>query len=67
MICILIESIVIGNIQPEHDVLGTSPEGLLKFVKPETCRRLSKNSQGINTKTDDFMKKLTTEEDNFKI
>ena len=38
--------------------LGTSPEGLLKVLKSETCRGLSGNSLDTNTKIDDFMKKL---------
>ena len=41
LIYILIEKIVIGNTQAAHDVPGTSPEGLLKVLKPETCRGLS--------------------------
>ena len=58
VIYILIKKIVIGNTQPAHDVPGTSPEVLLKVLKSETCRGLSGDSQGINTKIDDFMKKL---------
>ena len=58
LIYILTEKIVIGNTQPAHDVPGTSPEGLLKVLKSETCRELSGDSQGTNTKIDDFMKKL---------
>ena len=38
---ILLEKIVIGNTQLAHDFLGTSPEGLLNFIKFETCRGLS--------------------------
>ena len=56
VIYILIEKIVIGNTQPAHDVPGTSPEGLLKVLKSETCRGLSGDSQETNTKVDDFMK-----------
>ena len=58
VIYILIKKIVIGNTQPAQDVPGTSPEGLLKVLKSETCRGLSGDSQGTNTKIDDFMKKL---------
>ena len=55
VIYILIEKIVIGNTQPAqpaHNVPGTSPEGLLKVLKSETCRGLSGDSQGTNTKID---------------
>ena len=41
------------NIQPAHDVLGTSPEGPLKVLM---SRRPSEGSQGTNTKIDDLMK-----------
>ena len=58
VIYILIEKIVIGNTQPAHNVLGTSPEGLLKVLKSETCGGLSGDSQGTNTKINDFMKEL---------
>ena len=55
---IIIEKIIIGNTQPAHDVLGTSPEGPLKILTSETYRAPSGDSQGTNTKIDDFMKKL---------
>ena len=58
VIFILTEKIVIGNTQPTHDVPGTCPEGLLKVLKSDTCRGLSGDSQGTNTKIDDFTKKL---------
>ena len=58
VIFILNEKIVIGNTQPAHGVPGTCPEGLLKVLKSETCRGLSGDSQGTNTKIDDFTKKL---------
>ena len=58
LIYILIKKIVIGNTQPAHDVPGTSPEGLRKFLKSETCRVLSGDSQETNIKINDFMKKL---------
>ena len=45
VIYILIEKIVIGNTQPAHNVLGTSPEGLLKVLKSETCGGLSGDSR----------------------
>ena len=41
VIYILMEKTVIGNTQPAHDVLWTSPEGLLKVLKSETFRGLS--------------------------
>ena len=46
VIHITIEKIIIENTEPAHDVLRKSPEGP------------TGNSQGINTKIDDFMKKL---------
>ena len=60
MICnyFRIEKIIIGNTQPAHDVQGTSPESLLKVLTSGTYRGPSGDSQGTNTKTDDFMKKL---------
>ena len=61
VIYILIEKIVIGNTQPAHDVPETSPEGLLKVLKSEACRGLPGDSQGTNTKIDDFMKKKISE------
>ena len=56
VIYILIEKIVTDNTHPSHDVPGTSLEGLLKVIKSETCRGLSEDSRGNNTKIDDFMK-----------
>ena len=44
------------NIQPAHDVLGTSPEGPLKVLMSRTYRRPSEGSQGTNTKIDDLIK-----------
>ena len=58
VIYILIKKIVTGNTQPAHNILGTYPKGLLKVLKLETCRGLSGNSQGANTKIGDFTKKL---------
>ena len=58
VIHITIEKIIIGNTHPAHDVLGKSPEGPLKVLTSGTCRGPSGNSQGTNTKIDDFMKKL---------
>ena len=55
---IIIEKIIIRNTQPTHDVLGTSAEGLLKILTSGTYRGSSGDSQGTNTKIDDFMKKL---------
>ena len=55
---IIIEKIIIGNAQPTHDVLGTSPEGSLKIPTSVTYRGSSGDSQGTHTKIDDFMKKL---------
>ena len=52
-----IENIIIGNTQPAHDVLGTSPEGPLTVLTSGTCKRPSGDSQGTNTKIDHFMKK----------
>ena len=46
------------NIQLAHDDLWTSPDGPLKVLTSGTCRGLSRNSQGTNTKTDDLMKIL---------
>ena len=57
VIYILIEKIVIGKTQPAYDVPGTSFEGPLKILKSETCRGLPGDSQGTNTKIDDFMRK----------
>ena len=53
-----IEKIIIGNTQPAHDVPGTFPESLLKVLTSGTYRGPSGDSQGTNTKIDDFMKKL---------
>ena len=58
VIHVTIEKIIIGNTQPAHDVRVTSPEGPLKFLTSGTYRVLSGNSQGTNTKIDDFVKKL---------
>ena len=58
LIHITIEKIIIGNIQPAHDVPGTSPEGLLKVLTSGIYKGPSGDSQGTNTKIDDFMKKL---------
>ena len=55
---ITIEKIIKGIPQPAHEVPGTSPEGSLKVLTSGTYRRLSGDSQGTNTKIDDFMKKL---------
>ena len=53
-----IGKIIIGNTQPAQDVPGTSPESLLKVLTSGTYRGPSGDSQGTNTKIDDFMKKL---------
>ena len=58
MIHIIIEKIIMGNTQPVHNVLGTSPEGPLKVLTSETYRESSGDSQGTNTKIDGFMKKM---------
>ena len=58
VIHIIIEKIIIGNTQPVHNVLGTSPEGPLKVLMSGTYRESSGDSQGTNTRIDDFMKKL---------
>ena len=58
VIHIIIEKIIIENIHPTHDVPGTSPEGSLKVLLSGTYRGPSGDSQGTNTKIDDFMKKL---------
>ena len=55
---ITIEKIIKGIPQPAREVPGTSPEGSLKVLMSGTYRRLSGDSQGTNTKIDDFMKKL---------
>ena len=55
---ITIEKIIIGNTQPAHDVPGSSPEGSLKVLTSRTYNGLSGDSQGTNTKIDNFMKKL---------
>ena len=53
-----IEKVIIGNTQAAHDVPGTSPDSLLKVLMYGTYREPSGDSQGTNTKIDDFMKKL---------
>ena len=50
VIHITMEKIIIGNIQPAHDVPETSPEGPLKVLMPGTSKGLSGDSQGTNTK-----------------
>ena len=55
---ITIEKIIIGNAQPAHDVPRTSPEGLLKVLTSGFYKGPSGDSQGTNTKIDDFMRKL---------
>ena len=55
---ITIEKIIIGKTQPAQDVLGTYPEDHLKVLTFETYEGPSRNSQGTNTRIDDFMKKL---------
>ena len=52
------EKIIIENTQPAHDIPGTSTESLLKVLTSGTYREPSGDSQGTNTKIDDFMKKL---------
>ena len=58
VIHIIIEKIVIRNTQPAHDVLGTSTEGSLQVLTSRAYTEPSENSQGTNTKIDDFIKKL---------
>ena len=58
VIHVIIEKIIIGDTQPAHDVPRTSPEGPLKVLISGTYRKTSEDSQGTNTKIDDFMKKL---------
>ena len=58
VIHITVEKTFIWNTLPAHDVMGTSPEGPLKVLTSETYKEPSGNSQGTNTKTDDFMKKM---------
>ena len=53
-----IKKILVGNTRPAHDVPGTYPDSLLKVLTSGTYRGPSGDSQGTNTKTDDFMKKL---------
>ena len=58
VIHITVNKIIIENTQPAHDVPGTYPEGLLKVLTSGTYKGPSGNSQGTNTKIDNFMKKL---------
>ena len=58
VIHVTMEKIIIGNTQPAHDVPRTFPEGPLKVLMSRTYRKTSEDSQGTNTKIDDFMKKL---------
>ena len=51
-----IEKIIIGNTQPAHDVSRTS--SLLKVLTSGTYRGPSGDSQGTNTKINNFMRKL---------
>ena len=48
---------IIGNTQQAHDVPETAPEDPLKDLTSGTARRPTGDSQGTNTKIDDFMKK----------
>ena len=50
MIHITIKKIIIGNNQPAHNVLGTSPEGPLKVLTSGTYKKPLGDSQGTNTK-----------------
>ena len=52
VIHITMEKIIIGNIQPAHDVPETSPEGPLKVLMPGTSKGLLGDSQGTNTKNE---------------
>ena len=47
-----------SNSQPAHGVPWTFSEDLLKVLMSRTYKGLSGDSQGTNTKIDDFMKKL---------
>ena len=60
VIHIIVEKIIIGSTQPclEDDASETSPEGPLKVLTFEIFRGPSEDSQGVTTKTDDFIKKL---------
>ena len=58
VIHITIEKIIIWVIQPAHGILWTSPEGPLKVLVSGTYKWPSGDSQGTNTKIDDFIKKL---------
>ena len=59
VIHITIEKIIVGNTQPTHDVLGTSPEGPLKEVLTSgTYEGPSADSLGTNTKIDNWMRNL---------
>ena len=58
VIHIIVEKIIIGNTQLAHDVPGKSPEGLLMVLRSGTYKSPSEDSEGTNTKIDDFMKKL---------
>ena len=55
---ITIEQIIIGNTQLALDVTGTSPEDPLKVLTSGNYKGSSGDSQGTNTKIDDFTKKL---------
>ena len=52
VIHITMEKIIIGNIQPAHDVPETSPEGPLKVLMPGTSKGLLGDSQGTNTENE---------------
>ena len=52
VIHITMEKIIIGIIQPAHDVPETSPEGPLKVLMPGTSKGLLGDSQGTNTKNE---------------
>ena len=55
---ITIEKIIIGKAQSAHDVPRTSPERLLNVLTSGFYKGPSGDSQGTNTKIDDFMRKL---------
>ena len=58
LIHITIEKIIIGNIQPAHDVLGTSPGGPLKVLTSGTYREPFRRLSEDLSKFNDFIEKL---------